>query len=951
MGKSFAVVRAALLLGVVLCQGSPAIAKSSQGITRTEPWNSETSDLEADDSIVYGILPNGLRYAIRHNERPQNQVLIRMAVDFGSAAEADDEQGLAHFIEHMAFNGSTHVPEGEMVRMLERLGLSFGADTNASTGYVSTQYRLDLPRADNELIRQSLFLLRETASEVLFDPGGVDRERGVVIAEMRDRENVNFQRNRAANNLLYPNSYFATRYPIGKLEVLQNASAEKMKLLYRKWYTPDRTRLVIVGPVDPVAIERELMRQFGSWHGSGKSLGDIDRCSFDSNRQAGADIFAHPETTEALNIEQIIADKPRPDTFDRALVDVRMRMAGSILSERISRKQRKEDIPLLGQGLSFAVGFCDQHARIGLSVAGKDGSWRSVLPIAEQMTRQAVYFGFTEKEIAEQLRRFDAAFANAVASEATTPSATFAAELTNLDADIVTAAEYRLRLWKQLRPFMTADSVSREFRKWYGQLDRPQIFLSTRDGNGTSASDLLEAFQQSRLVAVSAPETRNEVAWTYSDFGQPGKISEDIRIEDLDIRTIRFENGVRLNLKRTEFEKDRIRWSLRIDGGRLAFAPEQTPLAMLMDAAYVSGGLGKYDVDDLRSVLSGSTASPSFSSNLDHFGGQGAVVPKDLELQFQLLAAIVTDPGYREEAVRLFKRPLPEFFRRLDATPGSALSVGQARILSGNDPRFVLPKLEALEASQFEQLKTALGDRLAKGHLEIGLVGDLDEQRAIDIVAKTFGALPKRDDNLADHSVQKNVRFADTFGVHTLYHRGEANQLTWRRIWPTTDDSDHKLEQTMGLLADIVQIRLLEELRENLGVSYGSSTDSDMSDVYPSRGTFSISTNGDPKDLDKIEQTVGAVISEILEKPVSPDLFERARKPTLERYADWRKRNPTWVGIVDAAQTQPDRLQRFRDSEARFRSITADDVWQAAKQFLLKEKNYTFRVLPKPAAE
>ncbi len=948
MGNFCAALKLASLAGALML-AAPLLAKAPPAAVRTAPWNSETSDLEADSRIVYGMLPNGLRYAIRRNDRPQNQVLIRMVIDFGSAAEADDEQGLAHLIEHMAFNGSTNVPEGEMVRILERLGLSFGADTNASTGYTRTQYRLDLPRADPGLIREALFLMRETASELTFDPRAVDRERGVVIAEMRERENVAYQRNRAANNLLYPNSYFSTRYPIGKLEVLQNASAEKMKALYRRWYVPDRARLIVVGPVDPVAIEKELVRQFSSWQGSGKALGEIDRCAFDNDRPAGADIFVHPETTEGLNIEQIVADKPRPDTFERALLDVRMRIAEAILADRISRKRRQEDIPLLGTGLSFQAGFCDQHARIGLSISGKDGSWKSVLPISEQILRQAVTYGFTDQEIAEQLRRFDAAFANAVAAEATTSSSAFAAELTNLTDDIVTSAEYRLRLWKQLRPFMTASLVSQEFANWYGKLDRPQIFLSTRNADGAKPADLLEAFAQSRKVAVAPPASRSNIEWAYTDFGPAGQVVEDRRIDDLDIRTLRFANGVLLNLKRTDFEKDRIRWSLRIDGGRLAFAADQQPLVMVMDGAYVSGGLGKYDIDDLRSALSGTTASPAFSTGIDYFGGQGAVVPKDLERQFQLLAAIASDPGYREDAVRLFKRPLPEFYRQLDSTPASALAVGQARIISGGDPRFVLPALEAVNAAEFGALKATLGDSLLTSQLEIGLVGDLDEAAAIDVIARTFGALPKRASAPADRTIAKTTRFADAYGVHTLYHRGQPDQMIWQRVWPTTDDSDMRLEQTMALLANIVQIRLLDELRENLGVTYSAMANSDMSDVYPGRGTFTISTSGTPNDLEKIEQTIDAVIAEILEKPVAADLFERGRKPALERFADWRKRNGTWIGIVGQAQTQPLRLQRFRDNESQFKSITAEDVWRAAKTFLRKEKSYTFHVLPQTA--
>lgn len=950
MGKSFASIALALLSSA-LTVATPALASTSPpGATRTAPWNSATTELEADSRIVYGRLPNGLRYAIRRNERPENQVLVRLAFEFGSAAEAGDEQGLAHFIEHMAFNGSTHVPEGEMVRMLERLGLSFGADTNASTGFVRTQYKLDLPKADPSLIERALFLMRETASEVSFNPGAVDRERGVVIAEMRDRENFAFQRNRAASDLLYPHSYFSTRYPIGKIEVLQSAAAEKMQALYRKWYVPDRARLVIVGPVDPVAIEREIVRQFSSWQGSGAALGNIDTCRFDNDRPAKAAFFSHPEVDEALNIEQIVADRKRPDTFERALLDLKMGIAAGIVSDRIARKSRNEDIPLLNSGLSFAAGFCDNHARIGMAMAGKDGSWRSMMPIVEQMVRQAVEYGFSEQEISEQIRRLDAAFDNAVKSEATTPSSAFASELTNLGDDIVTSADYRLRLWKQLRPFMTAAAVSQEFSGWYRRLDRPQIFLSGKQPDAATPDTLLAAFTESRRQPVAPLAERTALEWGYTDFGVRGEIAEDKRIADLDIRTVRFANGVLLNIKRTGFEKDHIRWMLRIDGGTLSIPLADQHLGLFMGNVFASGGLGKYDMDDLRAVLAGTTASPGFASGADYFGGGGAVVAKDLERQMQLLAAYVTDPGYREAAVRLFRRPLPEFYARLDATPGSALAIGAATIMNGDDPRFVLPPLDALMAADFDRLKAVISNQLQGGRIEIGLVGAVDEAQAIDIVARTFGALPARSANALDFGTAKASSFSGKYGTHTLHHRGEANQMSWQRVWTTSDDSDFRQEQTLSQLADIARIRLIDELREGLGATYGASAASDMSDVYPGRGTFAISTNGDPKDLEKIEAVVDKVVAELLAGPVDADLFERARKPTLESFTDWKKRNATWIDIVDQAQTAPERLQRFRINEDQYRSITPQQVWQAARQYLDPAKSYIFRVLPKPQA-
>lgn len=939
----------AVLFAVALLVATAALAKHPAppaGVERTPAWNSETSDLLPDASIIYGKLPNGLEYAIRSNKHPKNQVLIRMALDFGSAAEADDEQGLAHFIEHMVFNGTTHVPEGEMVKMLERLGLAFGADTNASTGYTQTQYKLDLPKSDTALIERALFLMRETASEVTFDPGAVDRERGVVLSEQRQRENFGFQSARAANELFYPDSFYSTRYPIGKKEILESAPASRLKALYRKYYRPDRARIIVVGPVDPVAIEREIATKFADWKNPGPPLGKIDNCSFGTRRAAEARIFMHPEINEGLNIQQIVPDMKRPDTFSRALLELKMQIAGSIISERISRRSRKEDIPYLGSSPSFSIGFCDKYARVGMQIAGKDGSWRELMPLADQLVRQAQIYGFSEQEIDEQLKRLDTAFENAVKSENTRASSQFANELITLEDDIVTDAANRQLLWLQARPFMTAQSINTEFSGWYGQLNEPQIFLTTKEAEGIDGAQLLEAFQQSRAVNVTAPNERSALVFAYDEVGPSGEVVEDNHIADLGIRTIRFANGALLNLKKTDFEDNRVRFSLRIDGGKLLFGKENAPLSTLMSSTYAAGGLEAHDADDIRSIMAGTTVNRSFSVGNDYFGNYGAVAPKDLELQLKLLAAYILHPGYRDEALREYRKPLPELYARIGATPASASSIAIAEIMSDNDPRFSLAPIDKMLSLNFEDLKSVLGNALTSNQIEVGLVGDFNEDEAIASFARTIGALPQRKYEPGEYSMARSTSWSNATGIHIVPHRGEANQLGWNRTWTTTDDQDLRLEQTMSLLARIVTIRLLDELREKLGATYGASASSNMSDIYPGRGAFSISTNGDPKDLEQIEAAVGEVVAEIVAGPVDADIFERARKPVLESYADWRANNATWMGVVATAQTKSDRIDRFRQNEEQFKSITADDVWQVAIRFLKDKESYIFRALP-----
>lgn len=940
-----------LILGLAIVCGGSANARAGPsaapvGAERTQPWNAETSDLEPDASIIYGRLPNGLRYAIRPNHRPQNQVLVRMTIDFGSAAEAADEQGLAHFIEHMAFNGSTHVPEGEMVKMLERLGLSFGADTNASTGYTQTQYKLDLPKADSRLIERALFLMRETAREISFIPAAVDRERGVILAEKSARENFGFQSARAANNLFYPNSFYATRYPIGTAEVIQTATAERMRALYRAYYRPDRIKIIVVGPVDPVAIERELVTKFADWQVDVPPLGAIDQCSLDTARGLSARSFVHPEIDESMSVQQFLQDKKRHDTLERGMIELKMSIANAIISRRMARRSREEDIPFLGGGVNFNFGLCDQYAAIGYGVTGKDGSWRALLAFTEQTVRQALEYGFEESEIAEQIKRLDAQYENAAKDEGTESSGAIANALVGLDEDAYNADSYRQLLWRQIRPFMTMAAINAEFAFWFRQMERPQIFLTTKQSAAISEEEIVAAYAVSRGTPIAAPMARAASRFAYTDFGPAGVVIADKTIADLGIRAIRFANGVMLNLKKTDFEDNRIRYALRIDGGQLHFGKENAVLASLMSATYVSGGLEAHDIEDLRSILAGTTVSPAFGVADRYFGGAGAVAPADLERQLQIMAAYTTHPGYSENALRLFRRPLPELYARLKATPASALAVAMSKIMTDDDPRFALAPLETIQGADFAMLKTALRDALRQNRLEIALVGDLDEEAAIAAVARSFGALPTRADDGKDYSAQLQPGWSAKHGSFDIPHNGEANQLAWRRIWTTTGDNDQKTTQAMDLLARVATLRLTDELREKLGATYGVSANSDMSNLYLQRGTFSLSTAGDPKDMATIESTVDQVISALIKSPADPDLFERARKPVLESYADWKKQNNTWLGVVAETQTNPDRLNRFRKSEANFTSITAQDLWELAKRYLDKPAEFTFRALP-----
>jgi zinc protease len=430
------------------------------------------------------------------------------------------------------------------------------------------------------------------------------------LAERRERENFAFQSWRAANNLYYPNTYFSTRYPIGLAEILETAPADRLKALYRTYYRPDRIKIIVVGPVDPVAIERELANKFADWQVTAPPLGNLDRCELDTTRGVSAASFTHPEINEAIVVQQFFKDKFRPDTVERAMIELKMQIASEIISQRISRRSRSEDIPFLGGGINFTLGICDNYAAVGFSAGGKDGSWRALLPFTEQAVRQALQYGFDDTEVAEQIKRLDTSYENNAKAEGTEQSASIANALVGLDDNVYNSDAYRLLIWRQLRPFMTKAAVNAEFAKWFGQMTTPQIFLSTKQTSGTSSDDILTAYAASRAAAVAAPVARQASAFAYTDFGPAGTVVADTIIPDLGIRTIRFANGVLLNLKKTDFEDNRVRYSLRIDGGQLHFAKDEAVLAWLMSGAYVSGGLAHMILKTCAPCLPGQPSHP-----------------------------------------------------------------------------------------------------------------------------------------------------------------------------------------------------------------------------------------------------------------------------------------------------------------------------------------------------
>ena len=912
--------------------GGALVTASPSGETA---WGIPVYDIPADADVRFGVLPNGMKYAIAHNETPENTAVVRFGFDVGWVDEREEELGLAHVIEHMAFNGSTTVPEGEMIKLLERLGLAFGADTNASTGFEDTIYKLDLPRVDNELVDTALMLMRETASEITIADEAVDRERGIIQSETRTRNNYQIRRLKDYFNFVAPDTLYARRFRAdGTVENIDAAPGSVVRDLYRRYYRPDNATLVVVGDVDPEAIEAKIVDKFSSWQSPAAPIAEVDKGLVDIQRGRAAGNFVDPDVPYIVTIDRLAPYKEREETIAELRQQLLINLGTMILNRRLQRIATSENAPIVG-GSASASDFFDINRQATMQVQAKEGEWQQALAVAEQEWRRAVQYGFTTAELAEQLANLEKALRDGAAQEGTRSNQQLADTIlaTSRAEDLFVKPSTYYELFERLKPELTADAVSAALADHY-TLSDPLIHVSTKEPIANAETTILAAFDTSQRLAVSAPEDSDVAEFAYAPSTSTAKIVSDAVIDDLGIRTIRFANNVLLNLKQTTFEDDTLRYSIRVGSGQLAFPDDDLAEAVLLSNLSAQGGLGKHSFDELRQIFAGQRLTYGFNVAEDKFVVSGAGTMADLPAQMQLSMAYLTDPGLRPEMISQWLGLIPPFMAQIDSTPQAVAQFKAGEVVTGGNPRFAFPDQAELEAVSADRARELIAGELASAPIEIAVVGEFDMDAVIAAVASTFGNLPARKTELAPHEQRRMASFTNDRGERVLTHAGAPDQALALTYWPTTDDDDAQEEATLELLARILRLEMTDTIREQLGASYSPTSGSSMSNIYDGYGTFSTSVIVEPSQASEVFGVVDQLAEKLRTAPVDEDTLARARKPLLEQIAQAKKSNGYWLGVADDAQLEADRLDRIRTQEARYNAVTPQMLQQAAQEYL-----------------
>ena len=648
-------------------------------------WAQTHSDITPDPAVRFGRLPNGMRYALMHNATPPGQASIRLRFDAGSMMETDAQQGLAHFLEHMAFNGSTNVPEGEMVRILERLGLAFGADTNASTNFDETVYKLDLPNTRDETVDASLMLMRETASNLTITQPAMNRERGIILSEERTRDSPAYRLLKSRLSFLLRGQRLPTRMPIGQVEVITNANRDQIASYYRNYYRPERAVLIAVGDFDLDAMEAKIRSRFGDWDAVGPVGAEPDRGTV-VRRGVQSQLVIEPGAPTSLQIAWVSPPNLVPDSRERRRQDLTEELAMMVFNRRLYTITRAGEPPMTGAA-AFRGNQLRSAMMTSIFVTARPDRWQAALASAEQEARRAAQFGARQDELDREITEMRASLQLAATQAATRRTPDLANSLVETldDNDVFNSPADDLVLFNEFARTLTLPQVSAAMANAF-QGNGPLVFMSSPTAIEGGQRALAQAFEASVRVAVTPPGALATVTWPYTSFGTPGVIAEQREAIDLETTFVRFSNGVRLTIRPSRFRENQILVRVRVGNGLLSLPRDRQNMNWAA-GALIEGGLGMISANDLEQVLASRVFGAQYSAEDDAFTFSGATQRDDLDVQMQVLAAYVSDPGWRPEAFQRLQNLGSTLQDQYDSTDQGVLNRDLAGLLRSGDRR------------------------------------------------------------------------------------------------------------------------------------------------------------------------------------------------------------------------------------------------------------------------
>ena len=938
----------AFVLFVVLTASSPTAIHAQAQAPAAQPF-APSERVPFDAAVKLETLPNGLRYYIRKNGRPEKRVMLQLAVKAGSIDEADDQQGLAHFLEHMAFNGTKRFKAGELIAALESSGARMGPHVNAYTSFDETVYMFQLPTDKPGVVEKGVQALADFAGAMTLDPGEIDKERGVVIEEWRGGLGAGSRLRDQQIPVLYYKSKYAERLPIGKPEVLKSFKPERLREFYTTWYRPDRMAVIAVGDVDPAHIETLIRTEFSSLQKpSAPPQGRVYDVPL--HEETLVKVATDPEAQQSS--VSIIRKVPRAEqgTVGDYRRDVVHRLAFHMMNERFDELSRKPDAQFLGAG-AYESGLSPSTGTVALGASVQEGQLLPGLSALVIEANRVQKYGFGPAEFDRAKKWMLASYERAYAERDKTESGSYTQEYVNhfLEDEPSPGIEYEMKLIRALLPGITAEEATAAARRLFDDRSRVILAISPQKAGlqVPAETDLRATVQKAEAVAVTAWNDAAGATSLMTNDPTPGVVTSRNELPDLGVTVVKFGNGVEAWLKPTDFKNDQVVFSFVSPGGASLAQPAIYTEASLAPALVELSGAGGHKAVDLQKILAGKLASASpFVSPSSH-GISGSSTPANLETALQLLNIEFTSPGDDPEAFALIKKQLEAAYLNRDRNPNLLFGEKVAQInTSGHytSQPLTLDRIAKLDRSAMVRFYR---ERFANAaDFTLVMVGAFKVEEALPLLARYVGSLPSKGTAAAKfHDME--IRFPMKTERATVEKGREPRSQTVLSF--AADPPLEENEQSrVDAATEVLEIALRDILREELGETYSVSVG--LIQPLPQRGAgrISISFGSAPDKADSMVQRILQEVQRLQKEGPSADLVNRAKEAAHREHETARKQNGFWLARLQSAKLLGRDPKLILTREERINAITQSNIHEMFKRYFPMDRHTVVTLLPEP---
>ncbi len=907
-----------------------------------------SSPIPTDPNVRIGKLSNGLTYYIQKNAKPENKVELRLAVDIGSTAERDDQQGLAHFLEHMAFNGTKNFKKNDLVSYLQSIGVRFGADLNAYTSFDETVFMLSIPTEKKELLDKGLLVLNDWASTITLDPEEVQKERGVVLEELRLGKGADQRMRDRYFSKIFRGSVYAERLPIGKKDVLEKFDIKSLIDFYEDWYRPENMAIVAVGSLDVAEMEKKIQEQFSAI-----------KAKRPAKKKPEVSVPDHKETLIAVETDKEAQVTQAQLLFKRAperpkiQKDIRRQLVKSffngMLNARLDEIRQSPNPPFVFGGAGFG-GFVRNKDAYSVFSVTDPNSVKNALAVFLDENNRVKQFGFTPAEFERQKQRHFASLENRYKERDKTESWTFADGYVYhfLTGSPVPGVEFQFNYDKAVVPTITLKEIN-DLAKEAITADNRVIVVTGPEKPGTiypTSDEILALLKHSETVELQ-PYVDNVVDEALvGDLPAETKIIEEKTDSRFGITYWTLSNGVKVVLKPTDYKADQILLSAFSPGGLSLVADNKAYSGMFVSQVANESGLKKLSRTQLSKLLAGKQARASISMSDQYEYVNGSSTPKDFETMLQLAYLQFANVNYDPAAFESFLSKQKKFLPGLVSSPQSYFSKEVSKIMTQNHPRSYPfpPTVEELDRIKLDDIKAVHADRFGDASdFTFVFVGNFQNADAKPLILKYLGNLPskKRVETWKD----LGIRPPDG-KIEKVIRKGVDQKSLVQMTFTGPAKYDINEARSLSALGELLTIKLTEILREEKSGVYGVGAFGSLSKIPYERYSFSINFPCGPENVESLTNAAMAEIVKIHKGQIDDKDLEKVKEARRVKAREDVRRNEYWALEISRSLLQGLDLYSLEDLERRINEITKADLQNAARKYVKPDERKRFVLLP-----